>query len=97
MDGNSAFATNDYVTAMGSQASASSINMLSDLRGMGGMLLVLGVYVIAATFRAAWRQPAMIVAASIYTTFLGFRSLSLLLDGLPGVEVLMAYAIEAIS
>ncbi|SMF15636.1 protein of unknown function [Alteromonadaceae bacterium Bs31] len=86
----------EYVAAMTSGNTLPSINMLSDLRGMGGMLVVLGVYVLLSAFRSAWRQPALMLAASVYATFVVFRSLGFALDGTPELAIMSAYGIELV-
>lgn len=91
-----ALATNDYVAALTSQTENPSISMLSDLRGMGGMLLMLGTYVFISLFRKSWRNSGLIMATVVYTSFVLFRSLSFALDGLPEIGILMAYLIELI-
>lgn len=87
--------TTEYMGAMLPSNTVPSVNMLSDLRGMGGMLLVLGIYVFISTFRKAWWQSALMVATAVYASFLIFRSLSLALDGLPEMTIIIAYFIEA--
>lgn len=91
-----AITTNDYMAAMTPSGSLPSVNMLSDLRGMGGLLLVLGAYVFVSVFRKVWWQSALIITTVIYLTFLVFRSLSFILDGVPEAMILTAYAIEAV-
>ncbi len=91
-----AITTAAYVTTMTTQDTALSINMLSDLRGMGGMLLIVGTYVLASAFRRSWQQPALVLSVGVYATFVAFRSLGIFLDGLPGMEILIAYSIELV-
>lgn len=91
-----AITTIEYVAMIEGPNTTLSINMLSDLRGMGGMLLVLGIYVFMSLFRKTWRQPALIVATAVYASFIIFRSLSITLDGLPDISILTAYLIEAV-
>jgi len=91
-----AITTLDYMTAIAPDNRGVSINLLSDLRGMGGMLLVLGAYVLTSAFRPAWRQPALIVATAVYASFVVFRSLGVVLDGLPETSILTAYCIETV-
>jgi len=76
------------------QDNTPSVAMLSDLRGMGGMLLLLGTYIFASTFRKAWFHSALLVSTLVYAAFVIFRTLGFLLDGLPQMELMIAYLIE---
>ncbi len=76
------------------QTETLSLNMLSDLRGMGGMLLVFGIYSLISVFRPSMRQSALLISSLIYGTFFIFRTLGFVLDGLPDVAVRMAYGVE---
>lgn len=91
-----AITTMEYMAAISPTNDMTSINLLSDLRGMGGVLLVLGTYVFISTFYAAWQWPALIIATAIYASFGIFRSLSLALDGMPETEIMIAYLIEVV-
>lgn len=90
-----AIATTEYWAAIVTGNSMPSINMLSDLRGMGGVLLVCGVYALMGAFIKAWKRPALITATAIYLSFVVFRSLGAVLDGLPETAIIMAYLVEA--
>lgn len=91
-----AIMTLDYMVAMAPQSPPPSTNILSDLRGMGGAMLVLGIYVFANAFRRASRQSALIIASVVSLSFVAFRSLSLILDGIPDMTIMMAYCIETL-
>lgn len=86
--------TTDYMAAMTAQNAVPSINMLSDLRGMGGLLLVLGIYVIVSVFRKTWQKSSLMIATAVYISFVIFRSLSFVLDGMPEMAIMAAYLIE---
>lgn len=72
------------------------VNLLSDLRGMGGMLLVLSVYILSSFFRTLWLPNAILVSTLVYTAFLVFRSIGFVLDGFPNLALMLAYIIEMI-
>ena len=91
-----AIMTLDYMVAMAPQSPPPSTNILSDLRAMGGVLLVLGIYIFTGVFRKTWRQSALIIASAVALTFVIFRSLSLVLDGIPDMAIMMAYGIETL-
>lgn len=91
-----AILTVEYVAAMNPAGIKPSTNMLSDLRGMGGTLLMLGCYIFISTFRKAWWQAALRIATAVYMAFVVFRSIGILLDGLPDMPILVAYDIETV-
>lgn len=73
------------------------INLLSDLRGMGGMLALAGLYLFTAGFRASWTSTAVPLATGIMAAFVLFRALGFVLDGLPQTDILIAFGIEALA
>ncbi len=91
-----AITTLNYVTVMSAEDIVPSTNMLSDLRGMGGMLLVLGAYVLIGSFRINWQQPALIIAVGVFTSFVVFRNLGFVLDGWPDTSIMIAYWVEVV-
>ena len=102
-----ALAPNEYLMSMGTQpfkASSSglpqgnvaSTNLISDLRGMGGMLLFLGTYVFISTFKTTWRHSARLISTLVYSAFVVFRTASFIFEGLPSMGILIAYFVEMI-
>ena len=71
-------------------------NLLSDLRGMGGMLLFTGIFIFISSFRLTWQRYGLLMSALIYTAFIVFRTLSFLIEGLPAVSLIIAYSVELI-
>jgi hypothetical protein len=71
-----------------------SQSLLSDLRGMGGLILIMGVFVFISTFKNTWINSAMLMSVLVYVTFVGFRTLGFIVDGLPQMEIIIAYFIE---
>lgn len=71
-----------------------SPNVLSDLRGMGGMLLIFGVIVFLSTFFRSWQHTSMIVATTVYVSFVLFRLLGFIIDGLPAFQIMLAFYTE---
>lgn len=88
--------TPEYFEVMNPLSNRPSTNMQSDLRGMGGMLLVLGLYALISIFRNAWRYPALTLATVVFAIFIAFRTLSFILDGLPEMTIIIAYLIEGV-
>lgn len=97
-----ALAPSDYLASMNGMdggtgfylSTVPSLNMLSDLRGMGGTLLVLSLYIFLSAFRNSWQPVALLVSTMVYASFFVFRSLGFLLDGFPGIGLMIAYVIE---
>ena len=91
-----AFMTHTYVQTMDPNIAQSAPSLLSDLRGLGGLLLVVGGYVLVGNLRSAWQQGSLYAATALYTSFSLFRSLGFILDGFPGTAVMIAYALEVL-
>lgn len=85
----------DYVVSLG-ESSTPSTGLVSDLRGMGGMMLFLGVFIVTSVFRASLRYPALLISTIVYTAFVAFRLSGFVLDGLPQMTILYAFIIECI-
>lgn len=86
--------TVDYFGMMMGSDAMPSVNLTSDLRGMGGMLLLTGGYVLLGGFRRGLQWSALRVATLVFAAFVLFRSLGMVMDGLPGNAVMVAYLIE---
>lgn len=71
-----------------------STNMLSDLRGMGGVLLMFGLITLISAFKPGWMSFGLNASALVYSAFVVFRGLGFLLEGLPEAEILIAWSIE---
>ena len=71
-----------------------SLDSLSEMRGMGGSLLVIGLFVISAAFIKRIESPALVISALIYGSFSVFRLLGMLIDGQPSSSILFAFSIE---
>lgn len=98
-------APNEYLMSMGTetemafrnglpQGEAASTNLISDLRGMGGMLLFFGIYVLVSTFQETWRRPALLMSTLVFSAFVVFRTTGFVFDGLPSMGILAAYLVE---
>ena len=71
-----------------------SVDMLSDLRGMGGMLLFFGVFTVVSAFKSQLRSSALISSTLVFSAYSAMRSFSFLVDGIPSLTILIAYGIE---
>lgn len=91
-----AVSTNAYMATITEAEAQVSIDLLSDIRGMGGLLLTLGAYTLIAAFRKNWRSPALLLSITVYMSFVVFRTLGFVVDGLPEMKIFLAYSIELI-
>ena len=100
-----ALAPNEYLMSMGAASDttfhsdlprgiSASINLISDLRGMGGMLGFIGAFVFTSTFNKGWQRPALLVSTLVYSAFVVFRTTGFIFEGLPSAGILVAYFIE---
>lgn len=71
-----------------------SASFLSDLRAMGGLMFSMGLYVFIATFRKVSIKSAVLISVAFYIVFIVFRTLSFMLDGIPSLEIMVAFLIE---
>ncbi len=71
-----------------------NIDVLSEMRGMGGSLFVMGLFVFSATFIKRIENSALIISALIYCSFSIFRFLGFTLEGVPSTGILIAFSIE---
>lgn len=78
------------------QGISASTNLISDLRGMGGMLVFIGAFVLTSTFNKGWRRPALLVSTLVYSAFVVFRTTGFIFEGLPSAGILVAYFIELV-
>ncbi|WP_321276246.1 DUF4345 domain-containing protein [Thiomicrorhabdus indica] len=93
---------NEYLASMNVQNSSldrnlsSYVSLLSDLIAMGGLMIVIGLSVFMATFRNDLMKSAVLISTTFYATFVVFRVLGFLLDGIPQFEIMLAFLIEVI-
>lgn len=83
-------------TALADATLSPGVNLLSDLRGMGGLLLTASVFIVLSAFQSAWLRSAMVLSTVIYSVFVVFRVLGIVLDGLPETALMLALAIECV-
>ena len=75
---------------------ASNPSLLNELKAPAGMLLVAGLFVIAAIFAAGLTDAALALAAMIYLSYAGSRFASMLADGVPAEGLVQAAVLEAV-
>lgn len=71
-----------------------SLDSLSEMRGMGGSILTIGLFIFAGAFVIRIENTALILSALIFGSFSAFRLLGILLDGMPSQNILIALTIE---
>ena len=70
--------------------------ILSELRGMGGHLFILGLVVLSGAFLKDLEYLAMVISAIVFGSFSLFRIAGIVIDGLPGNSIFFALGIEMI-
>lgn len=73
-----------------------NIEIMSELRGMGGSLFVFGLFVFSGAFIKHIEKTAMSVSALIFISFSVFRSIGIMLDGVPSQSILIALFVEGL-
>ncbi|MBE1299288.1 MAG: DUF4345 domain-containing protein [Alteromonadaceae bacterium] len=73
-----------------------NVAVLSEMRGMGGNLLVFGIFILGGAFLKRLERVTMIISCLIFASFSLFRALGIILDGMPGQSILLALIIEVI-
>lgn len=69
-------------------------DLYSEIRAPGGLLAVLGGFVLASVRVTTWRKTGLIVTAALYTAYGLARVWSLIVDGHPGDALILAMVIE---
>jgi len=77
-------------------ALAGSIELTSELRALGGVLLLAGLLIGAGVVRIRWAFPAAIVAATVMLGLALGRVGSAIVDGMPATSVIAAGVIELV-
>jgi len=86
-------APSDYLNQFG-LANQSSLELFSELRGMGGNLLVFGLFVLLGAFYQKIESTAIVISALVFSSFSVFRVIGIVVDGIPGEGILFALIIE---
>ncbi|MDO3387933.1 DUF4345 domain-containing protein [Gilvimarinus sp. SDUM040013] len=74
----------------------SGAGIRSDLRGVGTLILVSGVYLLLGCLQQRLQRSAAHLGILLYGSFLAGRLLSLILDGVPSNPILFALGAEAV-
>lgn len=69
-------------------------NQLSEVRAPGGALLVLGAMMLVGVFVRSFTLASTSIASAVYLAYGAARLLSIGLDGMPGLGLVVATAVE---
>ena len=73
-----------------------NLEVLSEMRGMGGSLFVFGLFIFSASFKPKLAKSALTISILIFTSFSIFRSIGIVVDGVPNQGILIALSIEVL-
>ena len=73
-----------------------NINFYSDLRSMGGSLLIFGLVALAGVFKKAFEDSAILMSTIVFAAYGFFRIAAIAIDGVPSGAILGAAAIEIV-
>lgn len=77
-------------------ASELNVDILSEMRGMGGTLSVFGLFILVGSFQARFTKTALSMSILIFSSFSVFRCVGIVVDGLPNNGILAALGVEMI-
>lgn len=73
-----------------------SPELLSDIRGMGGILMTLGLAILFTAFSQSQQLLGLKLSIIVYSVFFFFRLVGIVFDGVPQDAIILALAIEFI-
>lgn len=76
------------------QAAQINIDILSEMRGMGGSLFVFGLCIVIGSFRVKLTKTALRMSILIFGSFALFRCIGIVIDGAPSNGILAALGVE---
>jgi len=79
-----------------SVATGTNINFFSELRSMGGSLLVFGMVALVGCINKNFEGTALFTTSLIFATYSVFRITAIAIDGVPGNSILIAALIEIV-
>lgn len=72
-----------------------SNSLLSELKAPGGLLLVCGLAIVHSAMIPNLRERGLYLSIMVYGSYAAGRLLSIIVDGFPQMEILIALTIEA--
>ncbi|MFL0805071.1 MAG: DUF4345 domain-containing protein [Agarilytica sp.] len=73
-----------------------NISLVNELRANGGYLVASGIMLISGVFVHAMRFTALVLGIALFTSFALTRIISVIVDGMPAVELQYALGLELI-
>lgn len=83
----------DYMNQFGIQVSGNT-SLLSDLRAMGGSLIVFGLIALWGNFHKPAQLTSLLVSSVVYSAYAIFRLIAFTMDGTPETLIILASVIE---
>ncbi len=71
-------------------------DLLSELRGLGGSLFFTGTFILLGAFLKKIANSALVVSLLVFSSFVFFRTLGLIIDGTPNYGIIAALIIEIV-
>lgn len=91
-----AFSPQAYLISLTGIDGFNSLSLISDLRGMGGMLFFIATYIFVCMLRQPKLEQALTLIVLVFTSFVVMRTVGFVLDGLPSMLIVLAYFIECV-
>lgn len=66
------------------------------MRGLGGSLFVFGLFIFSACFQTKIAKSALTISILIFTSFSAFRTIGIVVDGVPSQGILIALSVEVL-
>lgn len=85
-----------FQSYIGIHLDPNDINLLSETRGAGGVLLVVGVYILIGIFRSRITQLSLLLSTVFYLGYALGRTFGLVTDGLANQSLIIAFIAELI-
>ncbi len=72
------------------------INLLNEVRAPGGGLVAIGILILLGIYLKSLRYTSLLVAATIYLSYGTARIISIIVDGIPATELILATILELV-
>lgn len=73
-----------------------SLDSRSEMRGMGGSLFILGLFIVGGAYIKRIEETALIISTLIFGAFSMFRIFGIIFDGVPSHSIVIALSIEIV-
>ena len=89
-----ALSPDTYLNQFNVAIDGSHSDFLSEIRGLGGCLLVFALYILSSLLRERRQTTALTLSSLVFSAFVVFRLIGAFVDGIPGQGILVALTIE---